>query len=147
MSVKDFVTLRVCGQLFGVDAARVHDVFHPRGLTPVPLSRPEISGVLNLRGRIVTAVCARSRLGLPPREADAPAPLAIGIEVHGDSYGLIIDSVDEVLKLDDETFHTPPGNLPPRWSDIIIGVYQLDKELLIVLEPTRLLDGSFAKAA
>jgi purine-binding chemotaxis protein CheW len=147
MSVKDFVTLRVGGQLFGVDAARVHDVFHPRGLTPVPLSRPEISGVLNLRGRIVTAVCARSRLGLPPREADAPSPLAIGIEVHGDSYGLIIDSVDEVLKLDDETFRMPPGNLPPRWADIIVGVYQLDKEILIILETNRLLDGSYAKAA
>lgn len=147
MSVKDYVTLRVGGQLFGIDASRVHDVFHPRGLTPVPLSRTAIAGVLNLRGRIVTAVCARSRLGLPPREVGAPAPLAVGLEINGDSYGLVIDSVDEVLKLDDEKFHRPPGNLPPRWADIIAGVYQLDKELLIVLDPNTLLDAAHLKAA
>jgi len=147
MSLRDYVTLRVGGQLFGVDAARVHDVFHPRGLTPVPLGRSEIAGVLNLRGRIVTAVCARRRLGLPPREANAPEPLAIGLEVHGDSYGLVIDSVDEVLKLDDEKFHAPPGNLPPRWAEIIVGVYQLEKELLIVLDPHTLLDAAHLKAA
>jgi purine-binding chemotaxis protein CheW len=147
MSLRDYVTLRVGGQLFGVDAARVHEDFHPRGLTPVPLSRAEIAGVLNLRGRIVTAVCARRRLGLPPREEGAPEPLAIGLEVHGDSYGLVIDSVDEVLKLDDEKFHAPPGNLPPRWAEIIVGVYQLEKELLIVLDPHTLLDAAHLKAA
>jgi purine-binding chemotaxis protein CheW len=111
------------------------------------LSRAEIAGVLNLRGRIVTAVCARRRLGLPPREEGAPEPLAIGLEVHGDSYGLVIDSVDEVLKLDDEKFHAPPGNLPPRWAEIIVGVYQLEKELLIVLDPHTLLDAAHLKAA
>lgn len=147
MSIRDFVTLRVSGQLFGVDAARVHDVFHPRGLTPVPLSRSEIAGVLNLRGRIVTAVCARSRLGLEPRAHDAPEPLAIGLEVNGDSYGLVIDCVDEVLKLDDESFHSPPGNLPARWSEIISGVYQLEKELLIILDPHALLETSHLKVA
>jgi purine-binding chemotaxis protein CheW len=147
MSLRDYVTLRVGGQLFGVDASRVHDVFHPRGLTPVPLSRPEIDGVLNLRGRIVTAVCARQRLGLPPRGPEAPEPLAIGLEVGGDSYGLIIDQVDEVLKLEDESFHNPPGNLPPRWAEIIVGVYQLEKELLIVLDPHKLLDTTHLKAA
>jgi len=147
MSLHDYVTMRVDGQLFGVDAARVHDVFHPRGVTPVPLSRVEIAGVLNLRGRIVTAVCARRRLGLPPRPEGSPEPLAVGLEVQGDSYGLVIDSVDEVLKLDDERFQQPPGNVPSRWAEIIVGVYQLEKELLIVLDPHKLLDAAHLKAA
>lgn len=147
MSIRDYVTLRVGGQLFGVDAGRVHDVFHPRGLTPVPLSRQEIAGVLNLRGRIVTAVCARSRLGMDPRPADAPEPMAIGLEIGGDSYGLVIDTVEEVLKLDDEQFHTAPGNLPPRWTEIVIGVQRLEEELLIVLDAHKLLDAAHLKAA
>ena len=148
MSLRDYVTLRVAGQLFGVEALAVHDVFHPRGLTPVPLARPQILGVLNLRGRIVTAVCARKRLGLPPREADASEPMAIGLEVGGDSYGLIVDAVDEVLKLDTDKMHPAPGNLPPRWAEIIKGVWRLDGELLVALDAGKLLDaGSSVKAA
>jgi purine-binding chemotaxis protein CheW len=147
MSIKDYVTLRIDGQLFGIEALRVQDVFYPRGLTAVPMARLEIDGVLNLRGRIVTAVCARKRLGLGPRPKEAEEPLAIGIEINGDFYGLVIDSVDEVLKLNSQKFHQPPGNLPPRWTDIIIGVYQLDKELLIIVEPNALLDASHLIAA
>lgn len=146
MSLRDYVTLRVENQLFGVDASVVHDVFHPRGLTPVPLARPEISGVLNLRGRIVTAVCARTRLGLPPR-AEGAESMAIGLEVGGDSYGLIVDSVDEVLKLDDEKFHAPPANTPQRWLDMITGVFRLDNELLIALNAHKILDSGLLKAA
>ena len=140
MSLRDYVTLRVGGQLFGVDAARVHDVFHPRGLTPVPLSRAEIAGVLNLRGRIVTAVCARRRLGLPPREEGAPEPLAIGLEVHGDSYGLVIDSVGEVLKLRDESRQPVPVNLDSRLARVAACVHRLEDRLLVVLDVPRLLD-------
>ena len=147
MSIKDFVTIRVDGQLFGIDAANVHDVFHPRGITPVPLASREISGVLNLRGRIVTAVCARLRLGLPPRPTDFPEPLAIGLEIGGDSYGLIIYSVDEVLKLDDETFLQPPGKLPAKWSEVIVGVYQLNKEILLIIDSMALPDTAYLKAA
>lgn len=147
MSLTDFVTLRVGGQLFGVEASAVQDVFHPRGLTPAPLARGEISGVLNLRGRIVTVVCARRRLGLPEREADAPEPMAIGLEVGGDSYGLVVDSVDEVLKLDTDEFHAPPGALPPRWAEVIRGVQRLEADLLVVLDAKRLLHPSAAIAA
>ena len=52
------------GQLFGLPIPRVQDVFMPERLTRVPLAPPEIAGVLNLRGRIVTLIDMRRRLGL-----------------------------------------------------------------------------------
>jgi purine-binding chemotaxis protein CheW len=147
MSPRDYVTFRVEGQLFGVDAAFVQDVFNPRGLTPVPLARREIAGVLNLRGRIVTAVCARSVLSLPPRDEDGPEAMAVGVEIGGDSYGLIVDNVDEVLKLDVRDFVPPPGALPARWAELVAGVCGLKDELLIVLDVGKLLDFGLAQAA
>ena len=69
----------------------------PDRLTRVPLAPPEIAGVLNLRGRIVTAIDMRCRLGSPQR--DAAVAMAVGIEFRGKSYGLLIDAVGEVLKL------------------------------------------------
>src|ERR1700738_4685217 len=97
--VTEYVTVMLDGQLFGLPISRVQDVFMPDRLTRVPLARPEIAGVLNLRGRIVTAIDMRCRLGLPKRD-DTWAPMAVGIECRGESYGLLIDTVGEVLKLD-----------------------------------------------
>src|SRR4249920_2677100 len=95
-SVIEYVTVVIDGQLFGLPISRVQDVFMPERLTRVPLASPEIAGVLNLRGRIVTAVDMRRRLGLPAR-SDGRPPLAVGIELRGESYGLLIDSVGEVM--------------------------------------------------
>jgi chemotaxis signal transduction protein len=62
-TVAEYVTAVIGGQLFGLPISRVQDVFMPERLTRVPLSSAEIAGVLNLRGRIVTVVDMRARLG------------------------------------------------------------------------------------
>ena len=93
----------------------------PDRLTRVPLSSPEIAGVLNLRGRIVTAIDMRRRLGLPPR-SDGRPPMAVGIELKGESYGLLIDTVGEVLKLADGTREPNPVNLDQRLTRVSGGV-------------------------
>src|SRR3982750_1966430 len=62
-SVAEYVTAMIGGQLFGLPISRVQDVFMPERLTRVPLSSREIAGVLNLRGRIVTVIDMRARLG------------------------------------------------------------------------------------
>src|SRR5438128_6677921 len=92
--ITEYVTAMIGGQLFGLPIQRVQDVFIPERLTRVPLAPPEIAGVLNLRGRIVTLIDMRDRLGLGKRDADA-APMAIGVEMGGESYGLLIDGVGE----------------------------------------------------
>ena len=75
----DYVTFTTAGQIFGLPIERVQDVFKPAQITRVPLAGPQIAGVLNLRGRIVTAIDMRSRLDLHARD-DGQAPMAIGIE-------------------------------------------------------------------
>jgi purine-binding chemotaxis protein CheW len=77
-TMTEYVTATVAGQLFGLPIARVQDVFVLDRLTRVPLATPEIAGVLNLRGRIVTAIDMRRRLGLAPAD-EARKRMAIGI--------------------------------------------------------------------
>ena len=81
-----YVTIFISGQLFGLPISRVHDVFVPESVTRVPLSQTEIAGVLNLRGRIVTAIDMRKRLGLEPLKHEGNM-MAIGIEFKEESYG------------------------------------------------------------
>jgi chemotaxis signal transduction protein len=97
-SFTEFVTFTIVGQTFGLPIACVQDVFKPARITRVPLAGAEIAGVLNLRGRIVTAIDMRRRLDVRERE-EGDAPMAIGIEAKGESFGLLVDAVGEVLKL------------------------------------------------
>jgi purine-binding chemotaxis protein CheW len=138
-NVVEYVTVMLDTQLFGLPISRVQDVFMPDRLTRVPLSAPEIAGVLNLRGRIVTAVDMRRRLGLSPR-TDARPPMAVGIELKGESYGLLIDSVGEVMKLADVTREANPVNLDARLARVSAGVHRLDGQLLVILDVDRVLD-------
>tara|TARA_B100000678_G_scaffold275520_1_gene267541 strand:- start:18183 stop:18638 length:456 start_codon:yes stop_codon:yes gene_type:complete len=138
MSSKEFITLWIGGQLFGASVSRIHDVFAPSSITPVPLGPKEIAGLLNLRGRIVTAVDARARLGLEPRDPEASI-MAIGIEKGGESFGLIIDEVGEVMTLDAADREDVPSNLDPVWAQIASGVYRLEDRLLVVLDIDKIL--------
>lgn len=135
----EYVTVLIDGQLFGLPISRVQDVFMPDRLTRVPLASAEIAGVLNLRGRIVTAIDLRRRLGLPPRSGERP-PMAVGIELRGESYGLLIDSVGEVMKLADNTQEANPVNLDSKLAAVSAGVHRLDGQLLVILNVDRVLD-------
>jgi len=143
----EFVTFTIADQIFGLPIARVQDVFKPVRITRVPLAGAEIAGVLNLRGRIVTAIDMRNRLHARRRENDK-APMAIGIEVKGESFGLLVDVVGEVLKLPDSEREPNPINLDRKLAALSAGVYRLDEQLLVVLDIDQVLDlGSETAAA
>jgi len=137
----EYVTVMISGQLFGLPIARVQDVFMPDRLTRVPLAPPEIAGVLNLRGRIVTTIDMRRRLGMPPREDNKPS-MAVGIELKGESYGLLIDTVGEVMKLGGTTLEPNPVNLDPRLARVSAGVHRLDGQLMVILDVDSVLNAS-----
>jgi len=134
----DYVTFNCSGQSFGLPIERVQDVFKPTKITPVPLADPEIAGVLNLRGRIVTAIDLATRLNLAS-PANSATAMAIGIEHRSESFGLLVDEVSEVLKLPESERESNPINLDHALSRVSAGVFRLDRELLIVLDVDRIL--------
>jgi purine-binding chemotaxis protein CheW len=135
----DYVTFNCAGQSFGLPIERVQDVFKPTNITRVPLAAPEIAGVLNLRGRIVTAIDLANRLNFASRTNPATA-MAIGIEYKSESFGLLVGEVSEVLKLPESERESNPINLDRALSRVSAGVFRLERELLIVLDVDRLLD-------
>ena len=142
----EYVTVLIGGQLFGLPISQVQDVFMPDRLARVPLASAEVAGVLNLRGRIVTAIDMHCRLGLGKRETDRPA-MAVGIEHNGDPYGLLIDTVGEVLKLAESSREPVPVNLDPHLARVSSGVHRLEKQLLVVLDVDRVFDAGTEAAA
>jgi purine-binding chemotaxis protein CheW len=144
----EYVTAMVGTQRFGLPILRVQDVFVPDRLTRVPLAPPDVAGLINLRGRIVTLIDLRQRLGFAAAPQSDEPPMAIGIEWRGESYGLLVDSVGEVLKLDDNRREANPVNLDPRMAEFSVGIHRLDDHLLVLIDVDRVLGlAEQAKAA
>jgi purine-binding chemotaxis protein CheW len=146
-NLSEFVTAIIGGQLFGLPILHVQDVFAVARLTCVPLAPPEIAGLLNLRGRIVTLIDLRRRFGFATTTGEGQQ-MAIGIESKGESYGLLIDSIGEVMRLDANEREPVPVNLDPQIAAIAVGIYRLDGRLLVVADVERILDiGNWEMAA
>lgn len=146
--LSEYVTAMVGTQRFGLPILRVQDVFVPEHLTRVPLAPPEVAGLINLRGRIVTLIDLRRRLGFGAAPSGGDPPMAIGIEWRGESYGLLVDSVGEVLKLDDNRREANPVNLGPRLAELSLGIHRLEDQLVVLIDVDRVLGlAERAKAA
>ena len=131
--VQGLVSVRVGDQTFGAPVLSVQDVIAPVRIDRVPRAPAEVAGSLNLRGRIVTAIDMRRRLGMTPREADQPHMCVI-VESAGELYALQVDDVGDVLWLSPETREIPPVTLSNRWQSVCTGLYLLESELLIVMD-------------
>lgn len=143
---REYVTMTVADQLFGIPVLTVQDVLGPQRITRIPLSPPEIAGALNLRGRIVTAIDVRRRLALPARSADTSS-MSVVVDHKGELYSLIVDAVGEVMSLPADSYERNPATLDPRWREVSGGIYRLKGKLLVVLEVARLLEMRRADAA
>ncbi len=143
---EDFVTASIADQMFGIPVLQVQDVLGPQKITRIPLAPPEVAGSLNLRGRIVTAIDVRLRLGLPARSKDKPG-MSIVVDHKGELYSLAVDHVGEVLSLSSADFERHPATLDQRWREVSTGIYRLKDTLLVVLDVSRLLNFANTEAA
>ncbi len=143
---RQYVSITIDGQMFGIPVLIVHDVLGPQRITRIPLAPAEVAGSLNLRGRIVTAIDVRLRLGLIRRPATMGG-MSVVVEHSGEFYSLMVDGVGEVLTLSASEFERNPATLDPRWRDISLGIYRLQDQLLVILDVNRLLDFTRHEAA
>lgn len=137
--MSDVVTIRIGSQDFGFPVMQVRDVLGHQRLTPVPLAPHAIAGLLNLRGRIVTAIDLRTRLGLPRRAAGSEATHVV-VESGSELYALVVDSVGDVLHVDEQQLEAVPASLNPKWRAVAFAVYPMDAGLIVLLDIARLLD-------
>ena len=134
----DFVTFKVRDQQFGLKAIEVRDVLRSPRITHIPLAAREISGVINLRGHIVTAIDVRRRLGLADRAANAPT-MSIVVERNGEQFCLITDGVGDVLAVDQAAIETTPASVDAEWRSIASGIHKLKDALVVLVDLQRLL--------
>ncbi|HEX4303432.1 MAG TPA: chemotaxis protein CheW [Rhizomicrobium sp.] len=134
-----FVTFEVAGQLFGVPVTKVQDILTPDAIAPVPGGPAEVKGLINLRGRIVTVIDLRTRLGLKADETAARRGMCVTVENEGESYTLFVDRVGDVVTLPAALREDGPATLDALWRDVSDGIWRAGDRLLVILDVARLL--------
>ena len=128
-----YCTFRLGGHLFGVPVETVQEVLRQQELTKVPLSSPEVRGLINLRGQIVVTVDLRCRIGLPERAGDTPVTNVV-VRTSEGATSLLVDEIGDVLEPDLDRFEAPPETVPARVRDLVVRVCKLDHDLMLVLD-------------
>ncbi|MEJ5867294.1 chemotaxis protein CheW [Pseudokineococcus marinus] len=131
-----YVTFHLGDGLYGIEVLRVQEVLTEQALTRVPLAPPEVAGLVNLRGQVVTAVDLRRRLGLPPREEGLPTTDLV-VRVGDEVVALLVDSIGDVVEVSEDDLEPPPDTLSGPMADLITGACQLPDRLLMPLDATR----------
>lgn len=134
----EYLTIIIAGQRFGIPVLQVQDVLGAQAVTHIPLAPPQVAGSLNLRGRIVTALNVRRCLGLEDT-VRADTHMSVVVEYEGELYSLVIDKVGDVLSLSDKKFEKNPATLDKVWREVSLGIYQMENELLVILDVPKLI--------
>ncbi len=131
------VTFQLVGEEFGVPILDVREIIRMTEITPVPQAPAFVEGVINLRGQIIPIVDLRKRFGMEPKEIDEQTRIVV-VELGATILGLIVDSVQEVLRIPFDTVAPPPTLVAGSiGSEYIKGISHFDDKMIILVEMRR----------
>jgi len=134
-SLVEVCSVRVGATLFGVPISHILEIVGSARPQPVPLAPVYVGGLVHYRGDVLTTVSLRQLLGLPAKEG---AQDILVLESAGGCFGLLVDSVGEVLTVSGMDFEPNPSILGERRRALLAGSYKLKTGLLVMLDPERL---------
>lgn len=122
---------------FGIEVFHVQEVISYQKMTKVPLSHNFITGLINLRGQIVTAIDLRKRLGFDAR-SESQLPINVVIHTEDNLVSLLVDEISDVIEVSPDDMVQPPENLQGETKSLIQGVFKLKNKLLISLDTKKI---------
>ncbi len=143
--LQQYCTFHVGDLLLGIEVLQVQEVIRFHEITGVPLAPRLVRGLINLRGQIVMAVDLRERLGLPPLPGGLQ-PLNIVIRTSDGPVSLLADEIGDVLELDPSILEAPPETVPPIIKELVIGIHKYQDNLILIVDPERIIQANEAVA-
>ena len=140
MAEEQLVTFSLGTEEFGVDIMLVQEIIRIPPITRVPKAPPYVVGVINLRGNVIPVVSLRNRFGMTSVE-ETDLSRIIVLQIKSKVFGIQVDAVTEVLRLDSEGIEPPPPISLGIDSQFIRGVGKLGERLLILLELDQIMGG------
>ncbi len=140
------VGFQIGRETYGIAITSLHEIVRVPEITAVPDAPNYMEGVINLRGKIVSVIDLRKRLG-EKQSATGRANRILVVEHRGKLCGLIVDSASEVIKIPVEDVDPAPAILQEGGTNCVTGLGKYKGRLIVLLDIERLLDHSGTKDA
>jgi len=131
--ILQLVTFTLEKEEYAVDILSVQEINRITEITRVPNAPDYVEGVINLRGKVIPVVNLRKKFGLDNRETDDSSRVII-MDIQGVTYGLVVDSVSEVLRIPTSIVEPPPPMASSMSSMFIKGIAKLENRLIILID-------------
>ncbi|WP_052633774.1 chemotaxis protein CheW [Pseudoxanthomonas suwonensis] len=134
-----WLRLRCAGQAYGLELLKVQEVVLPTPLLPLRGTAPAMLGVMNLRGQVVPVMDLGVHLGQAPQPVTVATRIVV-LEEKGETLGLRVTAVDDVVNLTEQQVEAPESTRAGRiHSDLFRGIARLSADPVILLDASRLL--------
>lgn len=141
ISTRQLAMFKLGEILLGIDIRCIREINRVEDITPIPDAPPQVKGVVNLRGEVVTVINLRTILELPPQEMTSASRLMI-VQSEDEAIGLLVDSVSDVATVQRTEEEPLPANVHGIDSRFFLGMYRVGNELLVELDVTSALSVS-----
>jgi purine-binding chemotaxis protein CheW len=131
-------------EVFAAHVSKVQNILEMSKITKVPKAPAYMLGVINLRGAVLPLVDTRIKLGLPVTETTTKTCIIVCELTLGNEYvmtGILVDSVQEVLEIEDEKILAPPNIGTTYRSEFIKGIFNVDETFIMLLDLERIFTG------
>lgn len=129
---RELISFEVGGQLFGLDINAIREIRAWSPVTRVPGVPHYIAGMANLRGAILPVVDLAARLGWEPTQASERHAIIV-VQIGGQAAGLIVDSVSDLVQLDEDSLQQPPSLGESEEAAFIEGLAPVGDRMVLVL--------------
>jgi purine-binding chemotaxis protein CheW len=136
MGIRQYVSFNLDNEKYAVDINNVEEIIRYTEVTPVPRAPDFVEGIINIRGKVIPVVDLKKKLGLGAITSTTNVRIIITL-INNKKIGFMVDSVNEVIRIDDIVIDEAPAVSTNLDSSYIKGVAKTDKGLVIILDIVR----------
>ncbi len=138
MAIQQLVKFYIADEAFGIGIKQIFQILKPQEVFKVPNTPPFIEGLINLRGKVMTVFNLRKRFNMPDKENDEDTKILV---IRMDEYllGFTVDSVSEIVRVQDEDIVETPPTLTNFDKRFLSGVAKVEEKLILLLNLEKIL--------
>ncbi len=130
--LRQFVGFMLAQEHYGIDIMAVEEIIRMVDITPVPRAPAFVEGIINMRGRVIPIVDLRKKLNVRVSENNESTRIVV-VCIQNRRIGLIVDKVEEVIRIEVDAIDKAPGT-SPTIDNYINGVAITSKCMVIILD-------------